>query len=113
MVRLHEHAKGQLKGVLKRLREMDNYMSNGSKTAIMYCDQCHMPAIEEKTIPMPKKRGRPKKGTPKILKEMTELTVKWCAFCEEPVKPKAKFRKDYIALVKRLDRIYKGLQKNG
>lgn len=78
----------------------------------MYCEQCGFPSIEEKTIPMPKKKGRPKKGTPKALKEMTELTVKWCVFCEEPVKPKVMYKKNYIALIKRIDLIYKGLRKN-
>lgn len=87
-------------------------MHNGDKVAMMYCPDCWMPGIEEKTIPMPKKMGRPKKGTPKALKEMTELIVKWCVFCEEPVKPKVKFKKDYAILIKRLDLIYRGLRKN-
>lgn len=112
MVRLHKHAKDQLKAVLKQLKGMDTYMRNGDKVAMMYCEQCWMPGIEEKTIPMPKKRGRPKKGTPKALKEMTELVVKWCVFCEEPVTPKVMYKKDYIGLVKRLDMIYRGLRKN-
>lgn len=112
MVKLHAHAKGELKGVIKKLRNMDTYMRDGRKSAIMYCGQCHMPSIEERTIPLPKKRGRPKKGIPKALREATELTVKWCVFCEEPVQPKVRHKKEYIALVQQLDRIYKGLRKN-
>jgi hypothetical protein len=107
MVRLHKHAKNQMKPMLKRLKEMSTRMHNGSKTALMYCDQCWMPSIEEKVVPLVAPDGKePKEGDAK------ELTVKWCVFCEEPVTPKVLFKKDYIALIKRLDMIYRGLRKN-
>ena len=93
---------------------MKTYMRNGKKVAMMYCPECHMPGIEEKQIPVKikKKPGRPRKNELKAPQKVKEITIKWCVFCEEPVKPKVLFKKDYISLVKNLSLIYRGIKKN-
>lgn len=95
-IRLHNHAKNQIKKIIGKIRKMPNTQYNGQKTGMMYCEHCILPSIEERIAKRKEK----------------EIRIKWCVFCDQQVVGRIVLKKQYLVMMKNLSLIYKGLRKN-